>query len=241
MNPKQNNIPARWRAEVTAVIPCYNAGARVRPVVQGVLQVLEHVIVVDDGCTDGCMISLEDLPILVVSLPQNQGKGHALLAGFRKALERPGTKAVCVVDADGQHDPGEISKLLRAWEEQYGDLVIGARVFQRGQVPWGSWIGNQATRLLTALLVRRRLPDTQCGFRVLSRAFIEDILEAVPGGRYEMEMEILIKAIRDGRNVVSTPIATLYEPGNPSSHFHKVRDSILVYARLMRSVFARRR
>ena len=90
------------------------------------------------------------------------------------------------------------------------------------------------------LLLGRRLPDTQCGFRVLSRRFAEAVVSEVAGGRYETEMEIIVKALREGYTVGHSPIRTLYEAGNPSSHFHKLRDSFLIYVRLLRTVLRRR-
>jgi glycosyltransferase involved in cell wall biosynthesis len=234
MTDDRVEMPERWRSEVVALIPCYNAGPRVRPVAEATCRLLDKVIVVDDGSTDGAVEALRDLPLTILTFAENRGKGHALLAGFRAALADPETLAICVLDADGQHDPAEMPRLLEAWEKERAELVIGAREFSGGRIPWGSWLGNRVTRLVTALLLRRRLPDTQCGFRVLSRSFAQDVLDTVPGGRYEMEMEVVIKAIQEKRHMVSAPISTRYEPGNRSSHFHKGRDSLLIYARLLR-------
>lgn len=237
MMDHEANYRRVWEENAAAIIPCYNAGARIRPVVEGVLAILNIVYVVDDGSTDGAMETLRDLPVQVLPLPKNEGKGHALLKGIRHALTDPRIHALCLLDADGQHDPAEIPRLLETWEREHADLVIGSREFQRGQVPWGSWLGNTVTRTVTGWLLGQHLPDTQCGFRVLSREFAADVLETVPGGRYELEMEVLIKAIRQGRKVVSTPIATRYEPGNRSSHFHKFRDSFLIYARFLGALY----
>ena len=79
-----------------------------------------------------------------------------------------------------------------------------------------------------------RLRDTQCGYRLLSRRFMEHVVAQVAGGRYETEMEILIHAARLPQfHLEPVPIKTLYETGNASSHFHKVRDSFLIYRRLV--------
>ena len=222
---------------LVAIIPCYNAGGRVRRVAEGVLQQAPRVLVVDDGCTDGSAESLRDLPLEIVSIETNRGKGHALLEGFRVALEDPATACVCVLDADGQHNPEEIPRLYAAFAETNADLVIGSRVFDGGRVPWRSRFGNKVTVTVTALLLRRRLPDTQCGFRILSRAFVESVLETVSGGRYETEMEIIVKAIREGRPTESVSISTIYEEGNPSSHFRKFHDSYRIYSRLLKAAW----
>jgi glycosyltransferase involved in cell wall biosynthesis len=223
--------------DIVAIVPCYNAGARVRPVVEGILEHIDHVTVVDDGCTDDSMATLSDLPADIVSLPENRGKGHALLAGFQAALKNPDTACVCVLDADGQHDPRELPRLYAAFRETGADLVIGSRVFDGAHVPLRSRFGNKVTVTVTALLLRHHLPDTQSGFRLLSRPFVESILTTVEGGRYETEMEIIVKAIREGRKTVPIPISTIYETGNASSHFRKFHDSFRIYTRLLRAAW----
>jgi glycosyltransferase involved in cell wall biosynthesis len=208
-------------------------------VVEATLRSLARVIVVDDGSTDGAVAALASLPAEQVVLPENRGKGHALLAGFQAALADPATEALCCLDADGQHDPAEIPLLVGSFRMERADLVIGSRVFEGAQVPWRSRFGNRTTVFVTRCLLGRRLPDTQSGFRVLSRRYAEAVLREVPGGRYETEMEMVVKAVREGYRVVSIPIATRYETGNPTSHFRKVGDSCRIYARLFRAAMRR--
>lgn len=239
MTDQAETVGSGMRRAVAGIVPCYNAGARVLAVAEAMRQQVDRVIVVDDGSTDGGTDALRTLPVQVITFERNRGKGHALLAGFRAALENAGVEAVCVLDADGQHDPADIPRFLDVFKAEQADLVIGARVFDEGYVPWRSWFGNTVTVTVTAWLLGRRLPDTQCGFRLLSRRFAEDVLETVAGGRYETEMEIVVKAIRQGYRVVSAPIASVYEEGNKSSHFRKLRDSVRIYARLFRSVCRR--
>lgn len=223
----------RMRESLAAVVPCFNAGERVRPVVERLCVSLRHVLVIDDGCTDGCVDTLRDLDARILRFDTNRGKGHALLAGFAAALEIPEMQAVCVLDADGQHDPNELPGLFGAFIEGDADLLIGARVFDRESVPWRSRFGNRVSARLMRLLLGPGITDTQCGYRLLSRRFAEAVVREVPGGRYETEMRIVVKAIRDGARVVSAPVRTIYESGNPSSHFRKVRDSIRVIGALL--------
>lgn len=221
---------------ITAVIPCYNAGTRLRPVVQGVLTLGVRLIVVDDGCTDNTIATLDDFSFECVTHPSNRGKGHAILSGLRAALAHPETQAVCLLDADGQHAPRELPQLCASQAATGAGLVIGARVFDGGHVPLRSRVGNKVTVAVSGLLLGNRLPDTQSGYRVLSRAFAQSVLESVAGGRYETEMEIIVKAVRENWGVVSEPIQTIYEEDNASSHFHKLRDSWLIYRRLVTAV-----
>lgn len=233
-------LAERMRRTLACVVPCYNAGGRVRPVVERLCAALDHVIVVDDGSTDYASATLRDLPARIIVFPRNRGKGHALLAGFSEALCEPCIEAVCVLDADGQHDPGELPRLFKAFTDKAAALVIGARTFDKAHVPWRSRFGNRISAALLQRFLGPGLTDTQSGYRVLSRNFVEDVLRSISGGRYETEMAILLKAIREGRRVVSIPIRTIYESGNPSSHFRKVRDSYRVMRTLFRSVLRHR-
>ena len=236
--------PARGTTEVaasvTVVVPCYNAGERLKPVTRDLRRVVDRVIVVDDGSTDGACETAADDGVRVIRLPENRGKGFAMIEGFKAALETPGVDCVAIVDADGQHKPAEIPGLYKTFTEQHADLVIGSRAFDLAHVPWRSRLGNKLTACITKLLLRQTIPDTQSGFRLHSRRLLEDVLATVSGGRYETEMEILVKAVREGYKVVPAPIATIYEEGNPSSHFNKLRDSFRIYSRLFGAVFAKR-
>lgn len=223
------------RRGVVGIVPCYNAGDRIRNVVERTLAVLDRIIVVNDGSTDGCIQSLDALPAEIISFEKNRGKGHAILAGLKRALDYPECSACCLLDADGQHDPSEIPRLFERMRETEADLVIGARDLTVGRVPWRSRFGNRVTVWVTARLLGARLPDTQSGFRMVSRRFVQEVLESVAGGRYETEMEIIIRALRGGFGMESVPITTIYEAGNRSSHFRKIRDSLRIYGRLIRA------
>lgn len=229
------------RKRLAAVVPCYNAGSRVGPVVQALLSQLEHVIVVDDGSTDGATAPLQAMGASVIQFSENKGKGFAMLAGFRAALAAENVTGVVIVDADGQHDTSEIPNLWDTFERENADLVVGTRTFDGKGVPFRSKLGNKFTALITRILIGAAIPDTQSGFRVHSRRFLEDMLTTVRGGRYETEMEILVNAARGGYKISAAPIRTIYEAGNPSSHFNKFSDSWRVIRKLVGSAFTRRR
>ncbi|MBN2311152.1 MAG: glycosyltransferase family 2 protein [Candidatus Hydrogenedentes bacterium] len=229
------------RRTLAVLVPCYNAGERVRPVIEAALARVDHVVVVDDGSTDGAAAALADLPIRLVTFPENRGKGFAILEGFRAALSVPGVSGVAIIDADGQHDPGELPGLYKTFVDTGADLVIGSRTFDLAHVPWRSRFGNKLTAVLTRLLLKQPIPDTQSGYRIHSRRLLEDLLPSLRGGRYETETELLVRAVREGYCVVSSPIATIYEEGNPSSHFGKLRDPFRIYRRLFVTALRRSR
>ena len=224
-----------------AVIPCYNAGSRVRGVVEQALSFVDRVVLVDDGSTDGGTAGLEDLPITRIVFSQNRGKGHALIEGIRRAVSLPGVEVVALLDADGQHDPRELPGLYDVFRAAGADLLIGARHLDKTKTPWRSRFGNRVTAWVSQRLFACPLDDTQCGYRLLSPRFAEAFAASVPGGRYETEMRMILFAVRSGHKLASAPVRTLYEPGNRSSHFRKVRDSLRIYAVLLRSLYTQHR
>jgi glycosyltransferase involved in cell wall biosynthesis len=234
-----SSTPAAGDSAVAVVVPTYNVGDLVLGVARRVIAAGFRAIVVDDGSTDGGTRGLEGLPVTVVRLTPNRGKGHAILAGFAKALEDPAVEAVAVLDADGQHDPAELPRLCAAFRAHGADLLIGSRDFGHAGVPFRSRFGNVLTARLLGWLLGVRVPDTQSGYRILSRRFAEAVLREVPGGRYETEMAIVGLAIRGGYRIASESIRTIYEPGNRTSHFRKLSDSWRVYRTLFRWAIGR--
>ena len=231
----------RLSESLAVVVPCYNVGDRVVPVIEGLLERVSTIIAVDDGSTDGCVEPLRAMPIEIVTFPQNRGKGFALQAGFETALKDPGIGCVAVVDSDGQHDPAELPSLYEAFAREDADLVIGNREFGGEHVPWRSRFGNMMTITIAGWLLGTRVPDTQSGYRLHSRRFLEAVLPHMSGGLYEFEMELLGRALRGGYRVVSSPIQTIYEEGNRVSHFHKGRDSFRIYRTLLKTAWQTRK
>ena len=145
-------LNGRKEGEVIALIPAYNEADGIAAVVTAALRYLP-VFVVDDGSTDetavrveqaGASVSSEHVLFGVLRQVPNQGKGAALKAGFRWAVER-GCDAVLTLDGDGQHDPNEIPKFLSAYRELNADLVIGQRDFS--QMPPVRRLANTLGRL----------------------------------------------------------------------------------------------
>lgn len=194
------------------------------------------LVVVDDGsgaASAELFARARSVGAEVVTLATNRGKGAALKAGFAHvAASHPGSPVVCA-DADGQHALDDIvaigERLLVAPDLRR--LVLGVRTFD-GHVPLRSRIGNTVTRWLFTAATRSRLSDTQTGLRGIPA----DLLAwacAVPGERYEYELQVLLRAGRAGITLDPVPIATIYLDDNASSHFRPVADSLRVYAPLL--------
>jgi glycosyltransferase involved in cell wall biosynthesis len=193
------------RPTILAVIPAYNEARRIGIVVR---QACAHlpVVVVDDGSIDGTGLVAQENGAAVHRLEPNGGKGAALQAGFRLALEA-GAEAVITLDADGQHDPAEIPLFLDAWDSRHADLVIGARDFN--DMPLVRRAANTVGRWSFSWAMGQRVVDNQSGYRLLSRRMMEAVLESKTGG-FEFEVEMIVVCIRRGYLLDWVPIKTIY-------------------------------
>jgi glycosyltransferase involved in cell wall biosynthesis len=195
---------------ILAVIPAYDEGPRVRAVVEGALQHLP-VLVVDDGSTDDTAAIAEAAGATVLRQHPNQGKGAALRAGFRWALDH-GFDAALTLDADGQHDPAEIPAFLATRARAGADLVVGRRDFRR--MPPIRQLSNQLGGLAFSWAVGQRIPDNQSGYRLISRRLLDTVLGSEEPG-FEFEVEMIVTAIRAGWPIDWVSIRTIYT-GEPS-------------------------
>ena len=193
-------------------------------VVRRVHQQMRAIIVVNDGCTDDTLARLAtlDFEITIVSFARNKGKGAALVAGFRKALEL-GYDYALTIDADGQHFPEDIPLLLRAHEVHRDALIIGSRQFTDKNMSGKSKFANRFSNFWFRLQTTIDLPDTQTGFRLypLHRLYGLGLLTS----RYEAELELLVFAAWHNVPLVPVPVRVYYPPKEERvSHFIPARD-----------------
>jgi glycosyltransferase involved in cell wall biosynthesis len=216
---------------VIAVIPARDAAATVGDVVRGIRRALPSadVIVVDDGSTDVTGEKAREAGAIVVRHDVNRGKGAALESGFAEALRR-GADAVVALDADGQHDPASAPALLEALDR--ADLVVGSRERDRRGMPWVRRATNDVMTRLVSLLARRRIPDSQSGYRAIRAS----VLRAVHprSRRFEYESEFLIDAARAGFSIGEAPVPTLYNA--PGSHIDPLRDTLRFIRLVLRQI-----
>ena len=228
----------RPRAAVTLVVlvPAYKPDERLAVLVARLCGARRDcaVLVVDDGSGPQYapfFSAARARGAEVVSSPVNLGKGQALRTGLAHAAATwPEADVVCA-DADGQHTPSDIEAVATRVRET-GHMTLGVRRFT-GPVPLRSRIGNDVTALLFRGATGWRLGDTQTGLRGYPAGRLA-WLQEVPGDRYEYELSALLRAHEVGMVVEQVEIATVYEPGNTSSHFRPVQDSARIYAPLLR-------
>ena len=193
------------------LIPAYNEAGRIRPVIKGALEHLP-VLVVDDGSTDDTAAVAESAGARVLRQEPNRGKGAALRLGFRRAIHQ-GFQGVLTLDADGQHDPSEISSFLAKFEETQAGLIIGARDFSH--IPPVRRLANSLGRITFSWAVGQEIPDNQSGYRLISRRLMGHLLDSREGG-FEFEVEMIKVCIQRGCRLEWVPIRTIYR--GESSH-----------------------
>jgi glycosyltransferase involved in cell wall biosynthesis len=242
------SAPAAARAPLRAaiVIPAYQAAGTIASVIEGALALDPKVpvIVVDDGSTDGTGAELDPFTYRMRARcwhGRNRGKGAALLTGFAAARNTGATHAV-TIDADGQHDPADVPRLLAAAEREPAAIVLGVRdLVGPGFRRWKSRLLRAHSNVWMRLATGRRLADTQTGFRVYPLGPLAEIERAgLRASRYDFELEVLIEAARRGVPFAEVPIACAYPPG-AGSRFRAVRDSLLCVRVWLRALLGRRR
>ena len=209
------------RQNTAAVIPAYNECKHLPDVVRRTRNELDHVLVVDDGSTDGTAEAAQTTGAEVIVHPENRGKGESIKTGLRYWTAR-GFAWVVILDADGQHRPEEIQRMLTATETDGAALLIGNRMNDLASMPLVRRLVNRYMSNKISRACGQQIPDTQCGFRMLH----QDLIPSVLGGtnRFDYETEMLILASRQGFKVVSVPITTVYS--DEVSSIHPIRDTI---------------
>jgi len=217
-------------AHVACVVPALNAAPTLRGVVTGLRESLpgSHITVVNDGSMDGTHTVAEPIVDETIRFTRNRGKGAALRAGFRAALDRC-AEVVLTIDADGQHDAAFAPALVEALGT--ADLAIGARDRRSPDMPAGRRLTNRMSAAAVSRCIGRTVDDAQSGYRAVRAAVLPYI--SPRGDRYEFETEFLILAGRRGYHIVYVPISTRY-PAIVPSQFRPVRDSARIIGSLLR-------
>jgi glycosyltransferase involved in cell wall biosynthesis len=219
---------AQIRSKIAAVIPAYHEEKHIGEVVLRTRAHLDHVLVVDDGSTDKTAAHARVAGAEVIIHPQNRGKGEAIKTGLRYWLDRQ-VDFVVILDADGQHRPEEIDRFLRVASSDGVALVIGNRMNDVTRMPRVRRLVNCYMSKQISRVCEQQIPDTQCGFRMLHRELIPELLGGT--ARFDYETEMLIIASRKGFRIESVPISTVYS--DEVSSIHPMRDTLRFF-KLMR-------
>lgn len=214
------------------LIPNYNHPDTIADVVRNCLPYGDDILIVDDGSNAYTKEKIREASrfsdrIHVLTLADNCGKGGAVLAGFRWALDQ-GYSHVFQLDADGQQDAGAIADFLKASEANPCALICGYPVYD-DSVPaarkWGRLITDFWVMINTVSLAYR---DTLCGFRIYPMEAVGRWLAASPtiGLRMDFDCDVLVQLYWSGVKPINLPVRIFYLPDG-ISHFHAIENLYL--------------
>jgi glycosyltransferase involved in cell wall biosynthesis len=226
---------AGGRAPTVAIaIPAYQAAATIGEVVRRSQTLVLHgavaeVLVVDDGSADATAAAAREEGARVIVLPRNEGKGRALATAFGELFAR-GHAAVVTLDADGQHLPEEVPKLLAAWRGAVAGkrphLVLGSREHLFADMSPLRRTSNRCSSLLIAGLAGHDLADVQSGFRLYDQELIAAV--GFPEPRFEAESAVVVRAVRAGFRIAAVRVSLGFADGRATSHYRPLVDSLRI-------------
>ena len=194
--------------DTLVVVPAYNESGAVGDVVRALLDAGLDCVVVDDGSIDNTAEVAREAGAHVVVLPLNLGVGGALRCGFRYAVDR-GYSRVVQCDADGQHPPSEIVRLLEVQAQENAHLVIGSR-FVDGSADYEIGRARRLMMRVLSRIVKRssglHLNDTTSGFRCIAEPLLSEFSVSYPVHYLGDTFEAALVAARSGYRVIETPI-----------------------------------
>lgn len=224
------------------VIPAYQPLESLVPLTEEIFTLFENVLVIDDGGQEKyahIFKKLEDMGAIIVTHAINQGKGRALKSAINYCLLHPEIckAGIITVDADGQHKPKDIARIADKMEQYPNDVVLGCRMFDSGNVPLRSRIGNGISKKVYKWACGINVSDTQTGLRGLPFSFLE-IAARCEGEKYEYETNMLLDIKNKKVGLQEVEIETVYENNNESSHFNPLTDSMKIYAIIIKYSFS---
>jgi glycosyltransferase involved in cell wall biosynthesis len=205
--------PERWPFSVSVVIPAMNEGATIGRVVGNVREQCPgaEIIVVDDASRDDTADAAEAAGARVIRRPYNIGNGAGVKTGARAATG----DVIVVIDADGQHDPADIPRLL-GYMDRY-DMVIATRPDRTSQQNAVRWLGNNALNIFGSYLVQMQLKDLTSGFRAMRRAVLLDLLHLLPN-KFGWPVTTALAFATAGYHIRFEPVAMRKREAGKSTH-----------------------
>lgn len=214
-----------------AVVPSYNGGATLSHLIDELLAFCPSVAVVDDGSEDdtGSIInSYAHKGVVYLHHSNNMGKGAALRTGFFWAMDK-GFDTVVTLDSDFQHAPQDLPRILKVFENDRLDVLIGSRVDDNGGMPPLRRFGNRFSSWIASRFCHQMIPDSQCGYRIYRLSSCRSIMENLMLNRFDAETEILVKAALERLRIGSAPVTVIYpDDGTYQSNYRAFWDTALI-------------
>lgn len=203
------------------VIPTYNEAKSIEHIVRDLKSRDFRVVVVDDGSRDHTIIGANRCGAELVVHSKNVGKGRCIREGLEYSLDN-GCDIVVTMDGDGQHDLRELNKFIDEYSKTGADIVLGNRMHKPKKMPFVRRCTNVFMSFVISFILGRRIEDSQCGYRLISRNAIEKM--SLKTTKYEIESEMLIEAKRHNLTISSVDINSIYQ--GESSQINPFFDTI---------------
>ena len=203
-----------------------------------------NLIVIDDGSREEFKYIFEEIgkcnKTVVLTHAVNLGKGRGLKTGFNYYINNFDKKkypGIITADSDGQHKVEDVLAIGKELAKMKGEgIILGTRDFNLDNVPFKSRNGNKITTFVFKLLYGKKINDTQTGLRGISYDFAKKCI-SMEGERFDYEINMLIKAVREKVPLYEHTIETVYFDNNSETHFHPIRDSWKIYKVMLREFF----
>ena len=217
--------------KITVGIPAFNEEKNIAAIIIGLKKITDKIIVCNDGSTDSTGEIAKELGAIVINHEKNSGYGAGIKSIFLKAKEMK-SEMLVTVDADGQHDVRDITKIVTLIQEDKAEIVIGSRFLEKAEnIPEYRKFGIKLITKVTNLSLNQSLTDSQSGFRAYSKKVLEKLVLSDKG--MGISTEILIKANNFNFRIGEVPIKVSYEgetsTENPVSHGTSVLFSTIKY------------
>ena len=204
---------------LSIIIPCRNEAQSLETLLPKLkaAQPDAEIILVNDGSTDDSAAIAERVGVTVVNRPYSMGNGAAIKAGARQAQG----KILVFMDADGQHQPDDIARLLTHMKQGF-DMVVGARS-AKSQASFGRWVANSFYNKLSSWIVGHTIEDLTSGFRAVVADKFKEFLHLLPN-KFSYPSTITMAFFRAGYSVSYVPI--IAPPRIGKSHIRPLRDGL---------------
>jgi len=220
--------------KVIVAMPAYNEERFIGSLVLKSRKYADKIIVVDDGSNDSTAEISRMAGASVITHPENKGKGAAIQSIINEA-KKDMPDVLIVLDADGQHNPDEIPRLIDAVLSG-SDLVIGSRQLVRKSIPSYRRVGQKILLFSNRFLTRKKITDSESGFRAFSRKAIAELELSQQG--FAVESEMIAVAEEKKLKITEVPITVQYK--GDSSTLNPVRHGVGVLAQILNMISERK-
>lgn len=221
--------------KISVILPSLNPDEKLLQVVSGLIEEgFDDIVIVNDGSDEEHLEPFKEADkysqVTVLTHDVNRGKGRALKTAFEYCIEnRTDIDGVVTVDGDNQHLPKDIRKCCEAMICKEDKVILGCRDFSGRNVPFKSKFGNSVTKGVFCFACGIKISDTQTGLRAIPFKYLS-FMTQIKGERFEYETQMLLEMNRHHIEFSEEMIETVYIDDNATTHFHPIRDSLKIYA-----------